>query len=262
MQDDIEAIETADEDVQVFTEFELKDDSELRSDGEWLLDDDLFYDGEEDDRAALIDVEYLGKISRQERAWQIAYDLGIAFDWDDQGIAMLQEVFIERGWQQARVAMEYLMREGMTPEQLMYARELKENWDLRPELTIAFYYTRKDRSNYCYAGEKVLSWRVAIEIVRSFNGCNDFDEIEQFVEEALDTWYSNGRLRHDYKSFLQYLRSAVDHEECLSPNLLDLEPDEEIYMDTNDYLFGVLNDQLQDNGYSINLKPDLWKCTF
>jgi len=154
------------------------------------------------------------------------------------------------------------MQEGMTSEQLMYAKELKENWDLRPELTIAFYYTRADRSNYCYSGEKILSWRVAIEIIKSVDGCNDFDEIEQFVEESLDAWYSSGRLRHDYKSFLQYLRSVAEHQECLSSNLLDIEPNEETYMDTSDHLYEILNEQLQENGYGINLRPDIWHCTF
>jgi len=262
-QDNIEILDATyeAEDEDYFTELEQEKKSEIHSDGEWLLDDDLFYDGEED-RAELIDVESHGKISREERAWQIAHSLGTTFDWDDQGIALLQEIFFERGWQQARVAMESLMRDGMTSEQLMYAKELKESWDLRTELTIAFYYTRADRSTYCYSGEKVLSWRVAIEIIKSLDGCNDFDEIEQFVEEAFDAWYSNGRLRHDYRSFLQYLRSVAEHRECLSSNLLDLEPDEEIYMDTNDYLYGVLSTQLQKYDYGINLRPDIWQCAY
>ena len=259
---DSDEMDSVDEDAEIFTAFEQEENGEFFSDEEWLIDDDHFYAGDEDERAELIDVESHGKIPRQERAWQVAYDLGNDFDWNDQGISLLQEVFLERGWQQAKVAMEFLMQEGMTPEQLAYAKELKENWDLRSELTIAFHYTHKDRSSYCYSGEKILSWRVAIEIVRTFDGCNDFDEIEQYIEEALDTWYTNNRLRRDYKSFLQYLRSSVGHQECLSPNLLDLELVEETYRDTNDSLFWILSEQFRDDVYGINLRPDIWQSAF
>lgn len=221
--------------------------SEEKDYSEWLLDDDYFSDDDEgDEREELYEVEYV-KLSRKERAWQIAYELASSFGWDDQGIALLQEIFLERGWQQAKVAMEYLLHEGITQDQLKLAKELKKYWELHSELTIVFYRTRKDRSDYSYSGEQILSWRVAVDIVGRFQGCTDFDEINLFVEEALDTWYSNSRLRHDYRSFQQYLRTVARHRECLSANLLDIEPIEEQYSDSNDYAFRSLINRLYDD---------------
>ena len=224
-----------------------------------LTDEELFYDDEADDREDLCDVDYDIHLPREERAWQIAYDLGSRYGWSLEGIALLQEIFIERGWSQARLAIDGLIRGGMTAEQLELAKELKETWDQRTELMIGFYRSRKDTSDYAYQKSKVLSWVVAYEIISSFYGCNSFDEIEQFIEEAMDYWYSNGRLRHDYRSFLEYLRSSINHSECLSANLIDIEPEEETYQESADYLFNVMKTEMPEIFYCFDWQPELWR---
>ncbi|PNU18599.1 hypothetical protein C2E25_16795 [Geothermobacter hydrogeniphilus] len=235
-----------------FYVLEGQSESNYSTDSEILLDDGFFYDEFDDERQDLTDVKSDGKISREERAWQVAYELGLSYGWDERGIALLQEVFVERGWQQARVAMEYLLETGMTPEQLLFAKELKESWEQRTELMIAIHRKSSELSGYCYLGEKILSWRVAIAIVRSFDGCSDFDEIDQFVNEAFDAWYSSGRLRRSYRTFLQYLRSVAKQDYCFSANLLEAEPVGEQHFDPADLSFSSLKDQLQDAYYCFD----------
>lgn len=214
---------------------------------DFLFDEDTFYEEDADDadeRDNLRIVDSSG-ISREERSWQMASQLGDHYGWDSEGICLLQEIFMERGWGQTQVAMKHLIDGGMTQDQLLFAKELKENWDQRSELTIAFYKYRRDQSDATYSGEKILSWRSAVEIVNRFSGCIDFEEIDQFIEEALDAWYPSSRLRNDYRSFQQYLRELSEKIDCMSANILDFEPVEERHSDLNDYLFNVLKVQLK-----------------
>ncbi len=235
-------------------------ENKMSTDEDWLLDETFFED--EDDGGLLEEVEIDAPVERSSRAWQVAYDLGSRFGWDDNEISLLQEVFVERGWQQAKVAMEYLLQKGMTSEQLFFAKQLKALWIERTDLMIAFYRYSKDASNYCYLGEQILSWRTAIDIIKKFDGCCGFEEIELFVEEALDAWYGNRHLRKSYRTFLQYLRSVSEREGHLSANLFDFDSGEDLYGAFRDTSLHDLRCEYPDIYYLNSWQPELWRKTF
>lgn len=223
---------------------------------DWLFDD-AYLDGDiEDNLLDSVDID--SPVERGDRAWQVAYALGSQFDWDEEGVSLLQDVFTERGWQQAKVAMEYLLQNEMTPEQLLFARQLKDLWVERTDLMIAFYRTRRDSSDYCYLGEQILSWRAAIEIVRRFDGCCGFEEIELFVDDALDSWYDNRRMRASYRTFLQYLRSLAGEQGHFSTPLFDFEERDERAVTFEDSPYHDFRFQYPEVYYSNSWQPDLW----
>lgn len=160
-------------------------------------EDNEFIEGP--DEADLGDVDYLGGISREEKAFKVAWELGIQVGWEDEGIDLLKDIFSQNGWGQTRLAMEYLLIEqGVTCDELSLIREIKVYWESREDFATVF----SKRASYLdfgtYPGRVIFSWRMGVKIVRMFPDLPDFSEIEQFLEEAYDHWIS---LRINKKCF-------------------------------------------------------------
>jgi hypothetical protein len=184
------------------------------------------FDDEFDDapsRPELSEVLFDGVLTNEERAYQIALQVGLTHDLDPEEIDLIHEIFKENGWSQARVAIERELRSGTTLEELMLAKELKTLWDNRPDFAIGFNRSKKDKSDYTYSAGRILSWVMALDVVRLFPRGVDFSELEFFLDSSFESWFTSPEKRAANSSFLRHLYFLANEKEIgyrLWPDIL------------------------------------------
>jgi hypothetical protein len=118
-------------------------------------------------------VDTEGKLSRRERAHQIAMDLGFRYRWCERNdIELLADVFETYWWSAAKRSMERELDAGLLPEELRLALEVRRVWENYVEFGENF-------KGYSYP---ILGWPLALEIVRSFNG---YPKVDPSVQTML-----------------------------------------------------------------------------
>ncbi|MCK9608289.1 MAG: hypothetical protein M0R33_17735 [Methylomonas sp.] len=186
------------------------------SEEEKSIEDEFDWDGVEDfddiDEPDLVhylqdhQVKIGGKISRVERAKQIATEVIQAYDWGIQNLGLLQQVFYENGWAAARVAIEHELARGLVPAELELAIFVRSLWTENQQYWISFIHTSKQPGQETRAAYKCMSWREALRIIRVFNNLPSEEEIQLFVDDIYDDWYCSPRLQKQYKAFIRYLK--------------------------------------------------------
>ncbi len=146
-------------------------------------------------------------VTRDQRARQIAVEVLAETDWKPVYIPLLQQIFIENGWSATRIAIEKAVQEGLIPEELELAREIRLLWAESEQYWIGFYRI-KTNAPFCQtdAAYKHMSWQEAIRIVRCFPYVPDIEEIYTLIEESYEQWYKSGRLRCIFKAFFKFLK--------------------------------------------------------
>ena len=215
-----------DEDLAIRSEsssedFELLDDALLSEDGKlniaiYLDDpgDDYFdFDDEGDDsevagRSDLGEIQLTEGLTREERARQLATRVGVSYGWGRSGVELLAEIFEEHGWGPARVAIEQMLAEGISEDELLLVKELKDLWEDNHEYALAFL-SPFNRTGYCtYQGGRVLSWRMAAKVTRLFP-VSDICEVESFLNAAFDAWYEGPKLKYRFPVFLNFVKHVI-----------------------------------------------------
>ncbi|MDZ7753028.1 MAG: hypothetical protein U5S82_15555 [Gammaproteobacteria bacterium] len=160
----------------------------------------------------LAEVRTGGRLSRAERARQVAIKVGLRFDWDEEDIELLTEVFTLHWWSAARVAMERELTAGMTPAELWGALQCREIWRSRPAFATDLGY------RYSWLGQMTgtawpiyrnLDWPTALALVRAFGGDIEPAEVATFLDDLYDRWYSENAKTGMADSFYKYLQSHV-----------------------------------------------------
>ena len=157
-----------------------------------------------------------GKVSGRERARQVAIDLGSRYGWDLSGIQLLTELFDVRYWGATRRAVERLLGRGMTPEELEIAIQLREFWRDRSEFSIDLgrvSWWAWSGSSAASSRHKVLSWPVALRLVRVTTALPDAMEIEMLLDDLYKEWYFSERLRFAFISFNYFMLHWLDFME-------------------------------------------------
>lgn len=213
----------------------------------YLLD----YDEEPVNEELDQDVQTDGTIGRRQRALQEAIKLGIQYGWEDSDIYILAEVFEKYWWSSAKRSMVRELEAGLLPEELRLALTTREIWRQYDEFAIHL-------SGYPYT---VLSWSLAIKIVRSFHSYPEPEEIEYFFLEAYSEWRSRSSLADRHQSFVDYLISRLSFPNdrfMISPSVtLDIDYD----WSEDDYLPGMfsgLNTRTYQDLVEYGLIPDIW----
>lgn len=153
------------------------------------------------------EVKTEGKISRLERAGQVASEVIQSYDWGIKNLPLLQQVFYENGWAAARVAIEHELSRGLTPNELELAIFVRRLWTENQQYWISFIHiTSKQPFQETRAAYKCMSWREALRIVRAFNNLPSEEEIQLFVDEVYDDWYCSQNLQKQHKAFIRYLK--------------------------------------------------------
>ena len=181
------------------------------------IEDEFNWDGiedfddidERDIAPSLQDYEVItsGKVSRIERAKQIAVDVIQAYDWDIEDIGLLQQVFYENGWGACRVAIERELVRGLTPDELELAIFVRRLWTENQQYWISFIHvTSNSPSQETRAAYKCMSWREALRIIRIFNYLPCEEEIQLFIDNIYDDWYCSQNLQRQHKAFIRYIK--------------------------------------------------------
>ncbi|MFC6694199.1 hypothetical protein ACFQD2_29210 [Pseudomonas lini] len=163
----------------------------------YAFDPEEFYELRDDDE---ISPRTIGKISREDRAFQKATDLIYKSGWPLSVHALLHRIFIINGWSATRLALEREINKGMTPDELILAAHIKVLWAENDHYWIAF-----DKSGSSNLSQHILSWPSAMLIVRTFEALPQVEELEQFIDSQFEYWYESVHLRRVFRSFNRFL---------------------------------------------------------
>lgn len=147
-----------------------------------------------------------GKLTRIERAKQIAVDVIQAYEWGFKNLGLLQQVFYENGWGACRVAIERELMRGLTPDELELAIFVRKLWTENQQYWISFIHTSNQPLQETRAAYKCMSWRESLRIIRVFNQLPCEEEVQLFIDNIYDDWYCSPILQRQYKSFIRYLK--------------------------------------------------------
>lgn len=154
--------------------------------------------------------QFEDSVTRDIRARQMATEVLAQTDWDTDQLPLLQSIFVENGWSACRVAIEQLIVIGVSPEELVLAREIRRYWLENENYWISFYPVI---SNSPYkqtaAAYKHMSWQEAFRIIDCFPSLPDAEEIYLLIEEAYDIWYHSNRIRRAFKVFFKFLKFRI-----------------------------------------------------
>lgn len=157
-------------------------------------------------RDELSEVQARGRLSRTERARQQAMELGLRFGWDEYGIAVLTDVFDRWWWSAAKRSMERELREGLEPNELRSAIEIRDIWANHPEFSMDFSRLMSHRRDQHTAMAYLnISWPLALQLVRTADGYADAEYFEHLLCTHFDIWYTSSRKRRIYQAFSTYL---------------------------------------------------------
>lgn len=173
---------------------------------------DYEQDGNQED---ILGAEFYDRITRRQRAEQIAEVVGLKYDWDDSEVALLSGIFERHGWSACRFALERELMAGMVPIELKLADEIRIIWKDYPEFGEAF-----NRSGGCSQKFTHLPWSSALSLGRSFGAIPEVEEVEVFLVNAYYHWRYSYPLIRSYPSFRMY----VDYRSGKSRGALKLSP--------------------------------------
>ena len=148
-------------------------------------------------------------ISRGERARQAAVDVLERVGWDREHLPLLESIFVESGWGATRIAIESQIERGTVPEQLALARDIRSIWFSNEYLWTAFRMKSNAPFMQAEAAYKNFSWAEALRLIRCFPSIPDIAEIEIYIDEIFEEWYSSNRLRRHFHAFLKYLQYRI-----------------------------------------------------
>lgn len=148
-----------------------------------------------------------GKLSREQRARQVAVDVMSRFELDREFLPLLQTIFFENGWGAARIAIERELARGTLCEELALAREIRHFWwqSERYWTTFRSLYSNS-LSQQAEATYRIMSWAEALRLTACFPGLPSIEEVEDLIEEIFLLWYESRRLRRSFPVFFKFLK--------------------------------------------------------
>ena len=143
-----------------------------------------------------------GKLTREQRANQVAVEILKKYDWDDKYLGLLRETFEINHHPTSRAAIERQLKNGMLPEELELALFIRELWESNGHYCLSFFsiYDRKTQKTSSNIG-----WKYPLQIIRFFSYLPAQEEIQFFIERAYDDWSSSAKLCEEFQSFIVYL---------------------------------------------------------
>jgi hypothetical protein len=195
-------------DLQDITEQEF-----LTSDKDLLFQDKFegdfgedFLDCLDDDVETVDELSDNNKLSRRQRARQVALGVIINADWEPnlECIEAVTDIFEEYGWSKTKTSIENAIANGCSLEHIRTARDLRHFWRDNEK----FWTTFKGISPFelhARAAYKNLSWPQALSLVEYNEQLMSVEEVERYLDEEFDYWYGNTTLLRCFPAFLPYL---------------------------------------------------------
>lgn len=154
------------------------------------------------------EVDTDARITRAQRALQVAIEVGNGFDLETKEIFQLAEIFAASGWSATKTSVIAALSSDVTFEELWMAWQIKNIWLEHPEFSMSvetllkYPYLADGRTSGKY---HVLSWPGAIRLLRAFPGLHDVEEVEVFLNDCFDHWYRRPKLWRSCRSFISYV---------------------------------------------------------
>ena len=161
------------------------------------------------EKPAEIEIQTAGKVSREQRALSVAYQVGRQFGWSREDILVLQPIFTQHGWSATRRYIETLIEQGATAPEIEAAYHCRRYWVDNPgfwevaEFSTSYGRRRGNTSNS-------ISWQICLCIIRMFDGQPDPLEVENLLDTVFDRWVHSRRLTSSYPSFMSYIRELAN----------------------------------------------------
>lgn len=185
---------------------------ETEEDDEWetidvinRFDDESFWE-EPTDQAAIDSLptqrdfsEIPDRLTRAERALQVAMKVGEEFDWDRKGIKLLAIIFDRYWWSASQAAIRREIAAGMIPKELMLAEEVRQIWYQHPE-----FWSASGAFGEIVQRYTLISWPTALSLIRSFKGYPQSEEIESLLNSCFERWQESAGLQRRFQGFYTY----------------------------------------------------------
>lgn len=180
--------------------------------GTYLSQLGMFSAGEDDPSnvagAPIAPVQMPAGPTQFDRALALAAELCASHrGWED-AVDLLATVFDQVSIAPTRDAIERELDEGLTPDELALAVQLRDYWSQSDRFSSAWTYTRRGwwlRPRFIN-----LSWPLSLKIVRGYEGVPDFEEVVLGLERLYDHWRGTVPYEEQY-SFLDYLYALTSN---------------------------------------------------
>lgn len=199
---------------EVYDSEDFFSEDEKKGSSDQVDHSEMYFDSDDEEYelswADDIHVEVGGQLTQEDRAWQVAMEVAGEYELDQVETESLAEIFISNGWAACRIAMERELSQGTSLEELLLAAEVKEVWEEYPE-----YY------NEFETAYRVMSWPLALSILRSFEGYPVIEEIEQMLLRLFEHWRKDKISTLIFRTFLEYLYDKFGHTKDCSEFLCE-----------------------------------------
>lgn len=214
---EIESIHDAEFELELEIDDEADDISAATEDEEWetldvvdRLDEESIWEGATDQTA--IDPlptkqdfsEIPDRVTRAERALQVAMKVGEEFSWDRKGINLLATIFNRYGWSAAKEAIRGEINAGMIPQELMLAEEVRHIWRQHPE-----FWSASGAFGEIVQRYELISWPTALSLIRSFKGYPQTEEVESLLSSHFERWQDSFKLQRRFPGFYSFVLYCV-----------------------------------------------------
>ena len=186
--------------------YEDQDDVDAQED-DYEFQDYVEIDEPSDREEIIREVAGKQKLTRSERAHQMAVDIIAKYDWSRAHLPLLHEIFIEKGWAMARVSIVREMNKGLTPDELKIAFYIRQLWTESTHYWISFIHvTNNAMHQQTRDAYKNMSWPEALRIIRTFNNTPSEEEVQSLLEALYDDWYGSVKKQREFKTFIRYVK--------------------------------------------------------
>lgn len=144
------------------------------------------------------------RLTRAERALQVAMTVGDEFGWDRKGIKLLAIIFGRYWWSASQVAIRREIAAGMTPQELMLAEDVRQIWYQHPE-----FWSASGAFGEIVQRYTLISWPTALSLIRSFKGYPQAEEVESLLISCFERWQDSVRLQHRFPGFYSFALYCV-----------------------------------------------------
>lgn len=165
---------------------------------------DDFEDFDDDYQEEVEDTEFDQSVPPEIKARQKAAELIEIAEWNRNTIEPLGEFFLANSHGLTRRVVTEYVCVGLCLEELFGAWHLRNVWEESEHYWMSFsgaQWTNETGARYSH-----LSWVQAIDIVRSFRDIPSEEELETFLEDEFEYWYTDSTMRHRYPAFVKYLK--------------------------------------------------------
>ena len=144
------------------------------------------------------------RLTRRERAQQVAINIIDYAEWTASALNQVTDIFEEYGWSHAKTSIITAIDNGASLEHIVAARDLRHYWKDNERFWMTFSgissFTMNTRAAY-----QNLSWPMALALVTYNTHLISDAEIERYLDEEFEYWYSHPLLSQQFPAFLKYL---------------------------------------------------------